>query len=75
VANDYLYVMRPSRERDDPVVNAAANVLSRDGCIRVSQRARSAGMGYGSSSGGSDRKPESRRSSTRGLCALKRRSG
>ncbi len=45
VADDYLCLMRPTLERIDPVVKAAAYVLSRNGRVRVSELARSAGIG------------------------------
>lgn len=45
VANDYLCLMRPSFGSIDPVAKAAASVLSRGGQVRVSELARSIGIG------------------------------
>jgi len=45
VANDYLCLNRSARDVVGGMAKAAAEVLSRSGCVRVSDLARSAGIG------------------------------
>ena len=44
-ANDYLCLRRPAFDRLNSAARAAAQILSRDGCIRVSDLARECGIG------------------------------
>lgn len=45
VANDYLCARRPAFGRLNSAARAAAQILSRDGCLRVSDLARECGIG------------------------------